>query len=190
MENPIKMDDLGVPPFSEASIWYFERFLPIIQRCKCSDINQYAFIMEIHNQWYWLPWIVEVSPTHEAQKILGFTARTLHEGQIALGSLWYLCLSLGKNLRKWCRRKLIPRHSRPNYQAWIIIVCFGDLHAATHAWPQVACRMFPCRKTWVWDTIVILFRIQQGISSDTSRLHSKPALCLSWHLHGGSVIAA
>lgn len=60
--------------------------------------STHAFIMEIHNQWYWLPWIVEVSPTHEAQKILGFTARTLHEGQIVLGSLWYLCLSLGKNL--------------------------------------------------------------------------------------------
>ena len=30
MENPIKMDDLGVPPFSETSIWQ-QRMVQVVQ---------------------------------------------------------------------------------------------------------------------------------------------------------------
>ena len=36
MENPIKMDDLGVPLFSETPMWFLEWFLIFEVRCLCA----------------------------------------------------------------------------------------------------------------------------------------------------------
>ena len=43
MENPIKIDDLGVPLFLETPMYFFESFLPKLQVSKAFDFNGIVF---------------------------------------------------------------------------------------------------------------------------------------------------
>ena len=51
MENPVKMDDLGVPLFSETSIWYINYIYPWFFLARfCEDVKWWG---EVFHQQYW-----------------------------------------------------------------------------------------------------------------------------------------